>query len=84
MTLPDERYRAIKQTREFLWQLADPRATRGIPAAIRNQARGLLRHYPNDWDMNRAAEAAPDVFQQQMEPLTRLMAQYTESKNHPE
>lgn len=84
MTLPDERYRAVRQTREFLWRLADPKSTPGIPKAIRDQAQGLLRHYPSDWDMDRAAAAAPDVFQQQMEAVTRLMAQYTESKTRPE
>jgi hypothetical protein len=34
----------------------------------------MLRHYPSDWDMNRAAEGAPDVFQERMEDLHRFVA----------
>jgi hypothetical protein len=34
----------------------------------------MLRHYPSDWDMNRAAEGAPEVFQEQMEDLHRFVA----------
>jgi hypothetical protein len=30
--------------------------------------------------MTRAAEHAPDVFQERMEPVTRLFKQYEESK----
>jgi ATP-dependent DNA helicase DinG len=44
------------------------------------QAQSILRHYPNDWDMTRAAENTPDVFQTQMEPVTRLFAQYQQNK----
>jgi hypothetical protein len=35
----------------------------------------MLRHYPSDWDMNRAAEAAPEVFAERMEDLHRFVAQ---------
>lgn len=82
MTLPDERYLAVKRTRQFLWDLADPKITKHIDPAIRNQAISLLKHYPNEFDMQRAADAAPDVFQLEMEPLTKLMAQY-EQKSRP-
>jgi hypothetical protein len=34
----------------------------------------MLRHYPSDWDMNRAAEGAPEVFQERMEDLHRFVA----------
>jgi hypothetical protein len=34
----------------------------------------MLRHYPSDWDMNRAAESAPEVFQERMEDLHRFVA----------
>jgi hypothetical protein len=34
----------------------------------------MLRHYPSDYDMNRAAEAAPEVFQERMEDLHRFVA----------
>jgi hypothetical protein len=77
MTLPDERYRAVLQTERLLkLLLTAPR----VPKAIRDQARSCLRHYPNDWDMRRAADGAPDVFQQQMEAVTRLFAQYEQNR----
>jgi hypothetical protein len=40
----------------------------------------MLRHYPNDWDMERASAGAPDVFAVQMEAVTRLFKQYEQSK----
>ena len=75
MTLPDERYRAVKWAEGFLKRLAGgdidiPR----VPKAVRDEARSILRHYPSDYDMNRAAEAAPEVFQERMEDLHRFVA----------
>ena len=80
MTLPDERYRAVRWAREFMYELVDPKKTPGVPKSIRDQARSVLRHYPSDWDMTRASAAAPDVFQEQMEPVTRLFQQYEQKK----
>jgi len=72
LTLPDERYRAVIQTEKFLKEiLSTPR----VPKAIKDRARSCLRHYPTDYDMNRAAEAAPEVFQERMEDLHRFVAQ---------
>jgi hypothetical protein len=82
MTLPDERFRAVRWAREFMYELMDPKKTPGIPAVVRSQARSVLRHYPNDYDMVQAAEASPDIFQQQMEPVTRLFRAYEEKKNN--
>jgi hypothetical protein len=73
MTLPDERYRAVKWAQGFLSRLAGGQYAR-VPKAVRDEARSILRHYPNDWDMNRAAEAAPEVFQERMEDLHRFVA----------
>lgn len=81
MTLPDERYRAVVQTAKFLQALSYSSETKRVPLAIRQQARALLRHYPNDWDMKRAADGSPDVFQERMEAVTRLFKQYEQSKN---
>lgn len=81
MTLPDERYRAVRQTRQFLWELCDPKATPSVPAVIRSQARHLLRHYPSDYDMHQACELAPSVFQTEMEPVSKLFAQYEQNKS---
>jgi hypothetical protein len=78
MTLPDERYRAVVQTQRFLLQiLTTPR----VPKAIKDQARSCLRHYPSDFDMDRAAEGAPDIFAKRMEDVTRMFKKYEESKH---
>ena len=71
MTLPDERYRAVVQTRQFLLRLL---ITPRIPKAVKEEARSCLRHYPSDWDMQCAAAASPEVFQQRMEDLHRFVA----------
>jgi hypothetical protein len=77
MTLPDERYRAVVKTQEFLVEiLKTPR----VPKNIKEGARWCLRHYPSAWDMKQAAENCPDVFQERMEPVTRLFKQYEEGK----
>jgi hypothetical protein len=73
MTLPDERYRAVVQTQKFLVEILN---TPRVPKAIKDRARSCLRHYPTDWDMQRTALQAPDVFQERMEPLYRMIKQY--------
>ena len=73
MTLPDERYRAVKWAEGFLKRLAGGDIPR-VPKAVRDEARSILRHYPSDYDMLRAAEAAPEVFQERMEDLHRFVA----------
>ena len=62
MTLPDERTRAVQNVREFLFQLAWRYGIKKIPSEVRRQARSLLKHYPGDFDLTRAAEKLPDVF----------------------
>jgi len=74
MTLPDERYRAVLNTEQFLLELGNPQATPGVPKRIRERARSLLRHYPTNYQMSCAARAAPGVFQERMEDLHRFVA----------
>jgi len=78
MTLPDERYRAIRQARQFLIDLCDRTVTPKIPRAIRGEAYRILRHYPSDYDLERLAEKAPDVIIEKMEPVYRIIRQYEE------
>jgi hypothetical protein len=73
MTLPDERYRSVKWAEGFLKRLAGGEIPR-VPKAVRDEARSVLRHYPSDYDMQRAAQAAPEVFQERMEDLHRFVA----------
>lgn len=76
MTLPDERYRAVVQTHRFLLELL---TTPRVPKAVKDQARACLRHFPNEWDMDQAADASPHVFAKRMEDVTRLFKKYEES-----
>lgn len=52
MTLPDERVNSIKNTRDFLYSLLDPKKTPKVPRKIRMLARACLRHYPGDFYLN--------------------------------
>lgn len=52
MTLPFERKNSINNTREFLYDLLDPKKTPRVPRDIRNKACMLLRHYPTELDTN--------------------------------
>lgn len=61
MTLPDERYRAIKSTREFLYDLIDPKKTPKLPRAIRQRALACLRHFPHEYEMETVAKKVPTI-----------------------
>jgi len=66
ITLPNERLRAVLNTREFLLRLASPYTPGGfkrIPLEVRRQARWLLKHFPGNYDMNKVAQALPDSFE---------------------
>jgi len=77
MTLPDERYRAVIWAGKFLQELAhDTKKYPRISKAVRREAYSIGRHFPSDWDMKRAADGSPEVFQERMEPLTRMLEVY--------
>ena len=78
MTLPDERYRSIQQARRLLEELCDPKLTLGDVVGIRDRARGALRHFPSTYDMQRTARMAPDVFQEQMDDLHKMILKYSQ------
>jgi hypothetical protein len=78
MTLPDERYRAVALTRKFLEDIISYRS--GLSDELKQEAKRLLRHYPTDYDLDRASEGAPDIFARRMEDVTRLFKQYEQSK----
>jgi len=62
MTMPDERTRAVINTREFLRELLDPRATPKVPRAIRTRAYWCLKHYPGVHDILEAVKHAPETW----------------------
>jgi hypothetical protein len=78
MTLPDERYRAVMETKKFLESIITTRS--GLSKDMKETARCCLRHYPTEWDLEQAAEGAPHVFAKRMEDVTRLFKQYEQSK----
>ena len=56
MTIPVERTRAVIHTRQFLYDLLDPKKTPRVSKSIRESARHCLRHYPTDFEMEIIAE----------------------------
>jgi hypothetical protein len=62
MTLPDERYRALKCGYEFLLELLDPKKTPKVPKEIRQRAHHVLRHYPTTYHLEKIAEKLPEHF----------------------
>ena len=77
MTLPDERYRAVMWASRFLQDIAHDRTKYPrLPKTVRQEAYSILRHFPSSWDMKRVSDTSPEVFQERMEPLTRMLEVY--------
>jgi hypothetical protein len=77
MTLPDERYRSIQMAEQLLKDLCDPKRTPKVSKEIRLRAMTALRHYPGVYDLAQLEQAAPHVVQQRMEPLHKMVLQYS-------
>lgn len=56
MTIPSERYNAIKKAYTFMLELLDPGGTVRVPKKIRKRAGDVLHHYPSSFDMEMARE----------------------------
>ena len=81
MTLPDERYRAVAVARELLCEIANPSGRwKRVPRELRLHCIHALRHYPTSWDMDRASESSPDIFQPKMDPLVRMIHVYDQEQ----
>jgi hypothetical protein len=63
MTLPNERYRAIKNARDFLRSLLDPKQTPKVPRAIRREAYYALKHFPLDYELETIAKNSPELLE---------------------
>jgi hypothetical protein len=74
VTLPDERYRALKWAEQLLQDLLDPKVTPRVPRHIRQRARSVLRHYPGSYYIEQLARARPDIITAEMEELHRFIA----------
>ena len=62
MTTACERTRYVRETRELLQDLTNPKTTPRVQARIRQLAHLLQRHYPSDADLHMAAKALPHLF----------------------
>jgi len=82
MTMPNERYNAIKRTENFLKDLMDPKATPRVPKEIRKQAYYCLRHYPGNYYLDMLATRSPDILETQnpIDELSMLIHGYETKK----
>ena len=62
MTMPNERFYAVRNTREFLVELMDPKKTPRVPKEIRLKAYYAIKHFPSEYHMEEARKLAPSVF----------------------
>ena len=62
MTLPDERYRALRCGEQLLLDLLNPKVTPRVPKYIRQRALGVLRHYPSSYHFIKIVETMPEEF----------------------
>ena len=81
MTLPDERYRAVMAAHELLVDLVVPQRTPRVPTKVRHRAQAVLRHYPSAYDMERTSDLAPSIFQDEIDPLYKMVKKYDVEKN---
>jgi len=65
MTLPDERFKALKQAKKLMEELCDPGRTPRVPSLVRDRARGALRHFPSDYELDKMAENCPELLERQ-------------------
>jgi hypothetical protein len=42
----------------------------------------MLRHYPSEYDMKQVSQTSSDIFQEQMEPLYRMVKAYSIDKEN--
>jgi hypothetical protein len=61
MTLPDERYRSLRQAKKLMEDLVDPGKTPRVPRIIRDRALGALRHFPTDLELETMAKNSPEL-----------------------
>ena len=84
MTLPCERYNAIKRTEEFLKALLDPKKTPRVPKAVRKQAYYCLRHYPSGYNLDLMATKCPEIIEtpNPIDEVGLLLHRYEQGKQN--
>jgi len=63
VTLPDERYKALIRTRDFLVELQNSRGSFKNITEIRKEATRCLKHYPWDMYIEDLAEQSPNILE---------------------
>ena len=82
MTLPDERYRALRWAESFLQDLLDPAKTPRVPKRIRQQASAVLKHYPGQYYVDEISRRAPDLITPKMEAVHRFILQGEQARDN--
>lgn len=83
MTLPDERFRALKFAQSLCEDLLDSKKTPRVPKHIRQRARSVLRHWPEEYYLSLLAEARPDILEYRgdpLDPLYKMVKEYSLQK----
>jgi hypothetical protein len=62
LTIPEERTRTLIQTERFLRQLTITHETPDIPERVREEARRLLRHFPDATTVDNLGRLQPQYF----------------------
>ena len=62
MTLPNERYRALRCGHQLLLDLLNSKVTPKVPKYIRQRAANILRHYPDSYHFTKIVEKIPEDF----------------------
>ena len=84
MTLPDERYRAVQMAQQLCLDMLDPKKTPRLSKELRQRARGVLRHFPEEYYMSMLAESRPDILERRGEPYDPLYVMVKEwDLDHP-
>ena len=76
MTLPYEQVYSVQNTRRFLLDLLDPTKTPRVPKSVRMRARGCLKHFPWDGDiesyiLGKQSKKTPSAGRNTGKPATR-------------
>lgn len=60
LTTPHERTRSVLQTRHFLGRLMLSDGWPELPREIQDEARRLLRHFPEAWHLSKVHQRVPE------------------------
>lgn len=69
MTLPHERYASLMKTKDFLYDLLDRQKTPRVPLVVRQQARHVLRHWPDSYILDNLCDKTPEYFARSIEDV---------------